>query len=221
MKYAENVFVKYTGEENIKRIKCFDSLTELWETSVKEFSNQVCLADKDRNLTYQQLDEEVARFRAVLKRNGINKGDFVGVFAPNTIEWVKAYLAVETLGAVAVLLPPHLPEQALFGCGMKFQMKAIVYNTALQAKIDALNQMPHKMVLINVMETSDDVVPSVTPLPKDPAAILFTGGTTGKSKGALLNQKVGSSRIRKFGFLMRIVSRYSLRFSPPLNNETG
>lgn len=189
MKYMENVFAKYTSKENLERIKCFDSISELWETSVKEFKDDVCLEDKDRKFTYLEFDQEVAKFRSVLKGNQINKGDFVGVFAPNTIEWAKAYLALQTLGVVAVLLPPHLPEQALFGCGMKFQMKAIIYHPALQEKIDALNAMPHKMKLISVFETSNEGAPSENVNPKDPAVIIFTGGTTGKSKGALLNNK--------------------------------
>ena len=189
MKYIENVFEKYTTPETFKKIKCFDSVKEMWEASVKEFGNDVALADNARSFTYAQLDQEVAKFRAVLTAKGLKKGDFVGVYAPNTIEWAKAYLALQTLGCCAVLLPPHLPEQALFGCGMKFQMKAIVYHPALQAKIDALNGMPHKMALINVMETSNQTAPSVEVGPKDPAVIIFTGGTTGKSKGALLNNK--------------------------------
>lgn len=189
MKYVENVFKKYTDEETLKRIKCFSTIKEMWEASVKEFGKELALADPNRQLTYLELDEQVAKYRAVLAEKGIKKGDFVGVFAPNTIEWVKAFLAVETLGGCAVLLPPHLPEQALFGCGMKFQMKAIIYHPALQEKIDALNKMPHKMVLVNVMESSDKAIPGVDVEEKDPSVIIFTGGTTGKSKGALLNQK--------------------------------
>ncbi len=189
MKYETNMFVKYTSKEQFERIKCFDSVCELWQKSVSEFKDELCLQDKDRKFTYAELNEEVAKFRAVLKANGVNKGDFVGVFAPNTIEWVKAYLSLQTLGACAVLLPPHLPEQALFGCGMKFQMKAIVYHPALQEKIDALNAMPHKMKLISAFETSNEKAESVEVGPKDPAVIIFTGGTTGKSKGALLNNK--------------------------------
>ena len=189
MKYIENVFKKYTSEETFNRIKCFNSVVDLWNESVKEFPSDIVLADPTRNISYLELDEEISKFRAILKQNGLNRGDFVGVFAPNTIEWVKAFLAVETLGMVAVLLPPHLPEQALFGCGMKFGMNAIIYHPALQRKIDALNQMPHQMKLINVLETTNDKEPSVIVEPKDPAVIIFTGGTTGKSKGALLNQK--------------------------------
>lgn len=189
MKYEENLFVKYTGEENIKKIKCFDSINELWRESVELYKDELALQDPSRKLTYGELDIEVSKFRAVLRQNGINKGDFVGVFAPNSIEWAKAFLALETLGCCAVLLPPHLPGQALFGCGMKFSLKAIIYHPALKEKVDELNTLPHKMTLINIFDTCENTEPSVDVGPKDPSVIIFTGGTTGKSKGALLNQK--------------------------------
>ena len=189
MKFVENRFIESTGQENIDRIKCFDTINEMWEQSVKEYKNDIALADSSRQIKYGELDAEIAKFRAILKQNGINKGDFVGVFAPNSIEWAKAYLAIETLGCVAVLLPPHLPSQALYGCGMKFGMKAIVYHPALQDKVDDLNSLPHKMVLINIFDTTEKEVPAVNVDSKDPAVIIFTGGTTGKSKGALLNHK--------------------------------
>ncbi|MBR0439216.1 MAG: acyl--CoA ligase [Bacilli bacterium] len=185
----ENHFVSYTVKEEFERIKCFDSLSELWENSVKEFKKDVALSDISRSWTYEQLDLEVAHFRAILKEKGINKGDFVGVFAPNSLEWVKAYLAIETLGGVAVLLPPFLPTEALFGCSIKFKMKALVYYPSLKEKVDGLVNFPHRMTLIDATSTSEKVEPSVSVNPKDPASIIFTGGTTGKSKGALLNNK--------------------------------
>ena len=189
MYYDKNLLADYTNEEDVKRIKCFDSVNELFENSVKEFANEVALADINRQWTYQQLNDEVAHFRAVLLSKGLMSGDTVGVYAPNTLEWAKAYFALASLKMTAVLLPPHLPEQALFGLGMKFQMKGIVYHKALSEKINALNNMPHKMVLIDVEETSDKTSKSVSSSAKDPAVIIFTGGTTGKSKGALLNNK--------------------------------
>ena len=94
MKYVENVFAKYTDEKTLQRIKCFDSINELWETSVKEFKDEVALQDKDRQWKYGELDQKVAQFRAILKENGLNKGDFVGVFveiSTNTDRLSKNY----------------------------------------------------------------------------------------------------------------------------------
>ena len=189
MYYDKNLFIESTGLENIKRIECFDTVTELFEKSVKEFPNEVALADINRRWTYAELNNEVAHFRAVLLEKGLGRGDVIGIYAPNTMEWAKAFFAATTLNMVAVLLPPHLPEQALFGLGMKYQMKAIIYHKALNEKITALNAMPHKMALIDIEEKSEKTADAIPSLPKDPAVIIFTGGTTGKSKGALLNHK--------------------------------
>ena len=189
MYYDKNLFIEFTGEENVKRIQCFDTVTELFENSVKEFPNEVALADINRHWTYAELNDEVAHFRATLLEKGLGRGDVIGIYAPNTMEWAKAFFATVSLNMIAVLLPPHLPEQALFGLGMKYQMKAIIYHKALNEKIAALNAMPHKMVLIDVDEKSENVADSIPSRAKDPAVIIFTGGTTGKSKGALLNHK--------------------------------
>lgn len=183
----DNIFAKYTDKETFQRIKYFGTMDNLWNSAVKEFKSNIALQDSNRKFTYIEMDQEVAKFRAVLASNGIKKGDVVGVYAPNSIEWVKAFLAITTSGCLAVLLPPHLPEQALFGLGMKYQMKAIVYHPALNEKIDALNKLPHQMALINALSTSEESLPSVECDKKDPCVIIFTGGTTGKSKGALLN----------------------------------
>ena len=189
MYYDKNPFIESTGEENIKRIKCFESVDELFESAVKEFANEVALADINRRWTYAELNDEVAHFRAVLLEKGLGRGDVIGIYSPNSLDWAKAFFAVETLNMTAVLLPPHLPEQALFGLGMKYQMKAIIYHKALNERITALNAMPHKMALIDIEEKGEKTAPSVASKAKDPAVIIFTGGTTGKSKGALLNHK--------------------------------
>lgn len=190
MKITENVFEKYTSKETFEKIVCFNTIKELWDASVKEYPQDLAVLDNSKSLTYRDLDIEVSKFRAVLNQNGLKQGDFVGIYAPNCVEWVKAYLAIETMGCVAVLLPPHLSEQALFGCGLKFQMKAIVYHPALNSKIDALNAMPHQMKLIDINSSSEERLDASNNIKeKDPAVIIFTGGTTGKSKGALLNQK--------------------------------
>jgi acyl-CoA synthetase (AMP-forming)/AMP-acid ligase II len=59
---------------------------------------------------------------------GIKKGDHVGIFFSNSIELVESALAVMSLGCVAVILPYHLDEKTLYGCSLKFNLKAIITN---------------------------------------------------------------------------------------------
>ena len=121
-----NVFAKYTDAETYAKIVDYASVSEMWKHSVLEYANALAIVDNGENITYAQLEEEVAQMRGYLFSQGIKKGDNVGVFIPNSAAFVKAFLAITTIGAVAVLLPPQLDEMTVFGCSMKFALNALV-----------------------------------------------------------------------------------------------
>ncbi|MFT4008655.1 MAG: class I adenylate-forming enzyme family protein [Nocardioidaceae bacterium] len=82
---------------------------------VAEFGDRVSLVDPlnreaitdgaPRRLTWNEVDDEVARLSRALYRAGIRQGDVVGVQLPNTVELAMAYLATATLGAIACPFP--------------------------------------------------------------------------------------------------------------------
>ncbi|MBR5134555.1 MAG: AMP-binding protein, partial [Clostridia bacterium] len=121
-----DIFAKYTTPETFAAITDFASVSDMWQESAKAYRDSVAIVDGD-SYTYGQLDAMVASFRAVLAENGVKAGDIVGMYLQNGIEFAKAYLAITTMGACAVLLPPHLDNMTVFGCSMKFGMKALVY----------------------------------------------------------------------------------------------
>ncbi|MDE6411907.1 MAG: acyl--CoA ligase [Clostridia bacterium] len=182
-----HVFDKYADPKYLDRIVDYENVTQMWKNSVKTYPSNVALVD-GRQITYTELDEEVSRFRSVLLKKGVTAGDKVGVFAPNSIEFAKAFLAITTLGAVAVLLPPHLPAEAVFGCSTKYGMKALVYHKALEEKV-VLVREKSPVKLVSAEETAEEGAPMVEVKGEAPCAVVFTGGTTGKNKGALLSQQ--------------------------------
>ena len=184
-----SVFANYTDEQTFARIVDYKNVSEMWRRSVEEFSSSIALVDDGNNITYQQLDEEVSKMRAALAEKGIVAGDMVGVFIPNSAAFVKTFLAVTTLGAVAVLLPPHLDAMTVFGCSMKFSLKALVYSVALAEKTAFAAEKNPRLAMIEDTASSDAIVPAVDVDPSAPCTVLFTGGTTGRSKGALLSQR--------------------------------
>ena len=183
-----NVFAKYTDAETYAKIVDYASVSEMWKHSVLEYANALAIVDNGENITYAQLEEEVAQMRGYLFSQGIKKGDNVGVFIPNSAAFVKAFLAITTIGAVAVLLPPQLDEMTVFGCSMKFALNALVYSPALADKVKFLAE---KRPDFKLFEDSvrGEATPGVDVEGKAPCCVLFTGGTTGKSKGALLSNQ--------------------------------
>ena len=181
-------FKKYTDEETFSKIVSFPSITAMWEDRAATYADRVAIVDGEE-YTYARLNDDVAAFRTVLAQNGATPGSLIGILCPNSYGFVKAYLAATTFGVPAVLMPTHLDEMTVFGIASKFGMKAVVYDESLETKVAVLREKNPAVALIPSSATADVATPSV-PVPSEtPAAILFTGGTTGKSKGAKLSHK--------------------------------
>ena len=103
---TEELFRPYTDAETFAKIVDYDNVTKMWQHSVETYPNHVAIVDGEE-VTYAQLDAQVAVLRGELMRKGVKPGDFVGVYAPNSLFFVRAYLAATTYGACAVLLPWH------------------------------------------------------------------------------------------------------------------
>lgn len=203
------MFEKYTDAQTFARIREYDSVTAMWQDKVAEFGGVVAIEDAGERYTYARIDEEVVSLRGVLLAKGIKKGDCVGVFAPNSFAFVRAYLAVVTAGAVAVLLPPHLDETTVFGCSLKFSLKALVVADELRAKTAFAAEKNPRLTLIGCGEAGDPA-PAVPAAGEDGCAVLFTGGTTGKSKGALLSHRAVMAGTRNGCYGIRKV--FGLRY---------
>ncbi len=182
-------FKRYTDEITFSKIVDFPNVTSMWENSVSNYGNDVAIVDNGESYTYGTLDSDVAAFRTVLKNNGAVPGSLIGILCPNSYGFVKAFLAASTFGVPAVLMPVHLDEMTVFGIASKFGMKAVVYDESLESKVAVLKEKNPSVALISSATTAEEKTPAIPVPAETPAAILFTGGTTGKSKGAKLSQK--------------------------------
>ena len=61
--------------------------------------------------TYAQMAESIAKYHILFKEAGIEKGEKIALYARNSVEWVNAYFATLTYGAVTVpFLPDFIPS---------------------------------------------------------------------------------------------------------------
>lgn len=85
-----------------------DTHWELFQRAVKNFPDSTATVDRNRNLTWAQLNENVIRASSKLTALGVGKGDGVIVQLPNSIVFMEAIFALWRLGAVPVFsLPAH------------------------------------------------------------------------------------------------------------------
>jgi long-chain acyl-CoA synthetase len=136
-------------------------------------------------VSYGQLADSAARLRGLLR-----VGDRVAIVAGNEPAFVSAYLAALAAGAVAVPLNPSAPSHEL-ARDLGVVEPAIVLATAnyadLARRACSRGDVSAPTVVLDaaVPETAD-TSPPVERAPDDPAVLLFTAGTAGAAKAAML-----------------------------------
>ena len=170
-----------------------------------QFSDHDALITDDRRLTFAELRTEVRRAAAAMIDLGVGAGDRVAIWSPNTWHWVVACLATHYAGGVVVPLNTRYTASeatdilARTGAPLLVAMGEFLgADKAAELDRDALPALRH-IVRVPIDKddgTWDDFVARGTNLdavdaraaavkPDDVSDILFTSGTTGRSKGAL------------------------------------
>ena len=181
---TRELFSKYTDEETFNKIREYDTVSEMWLECIKNYSDRPAIIDNGISCSYNQLEADTADFRGAVKADGAIR---VGIYSANSYDFVKAYLAVVTLGYCAVILPAQLDAATVFGCCMKFGINKLVYQPELKDNTGIVAAKRPDIELINIKAKSGKSESAVVTSGKTPCVIMFTGGTTGRSKGALLN----------------------------------
>ncbi len=138
--------------------------------------------------TYRDLNDASARFSAALRRRGVEPGDRVLAQVPKSVEAVALYLGVLRCGAVYVPLNTAYTERevAFF---VDDASPRVVVRGALGVGEPGAEEGPRSIGLDALWQEarSLDADPAVEPRRDDDlAAICYTSGTTGRSKGAMI-----------------------------------
>ena len=167
--------------EELEQLKFIPTIPEFMTWIEQKWHDLPALSDTVETRTYAQVCNNVAHKRALLNSSGLEKGDRVAILDNATPDAVEMFLAVTSAGYVAINLPAMLPEQAIVGSCMKFGVKVLAYGEPFS---EIAGHAPCQTMKIAAL--GDTTAPAATVSPDDPAAIFFTGGTTGAPKGALL-----------------------------------
>lgn len=176
-RYFENML----PAEELEQLKFIPTIPEFVTWIEQKWHDLPALSDTVETRTYAQVCDNIAHKRALLNASGLEKGDRVAILDNATPDAVEMFLAVTSAGYVAINLPAMLPEQAIVGSCMKFGVKVLAYGKPFG---EIAGHAPCRTMEIAAL--GDATAPAATVSPDDPAAIFFTGGTTGAPKGALL-----------------------------------
>jgi long-chain acyl-CoA synthetase len=179
-----------------------------------QFPHKAAVDFYGTELTFVQLRSQMLRLANALGRLGVKKGDRVGIALPNCPQYVIAYHAAMSAGAIVVNINPYYTHDEL-----KFMMEntaletLVTFDEALPTMRSLAKELGLKRVIVtkltdyiagkgtssvksldleegwhhfsSLIDGCDDMrLPRIAFDPEDTALIQFTGGTTGLPKGA-------------------------------------
>lgn len=183
------VFAKYTDPQYFLKIVDMDTVVEMLTRCEKEYFDLPAISDSTGDYTYGELCVAVAKYRQVLKNNGITPGQRVGLLCTNSFDLVKSFLAVVTYGCTALIFPLQIDDKHLVDYSAKFNLSAIVYGENFIDKLKLVSESNEKLSLIDAKQSADSECDFANVDGKTPCIIVLTGGSSGKNKGALLSHK--------------------------------
>lgn len=163
------------------------TINELVALAKERYADELALDGLAGPMTYRELLDKVAALRGYFRDLGIERGRHIGFQLPNNATAAALFLAITTYGCVAVPFPMTMAGEELGDNLKKMDISLFLYADMLEQRLK-LSVLPEGMLVKKESEIAPSAPAEQAQNEKDtPAAIFFTGGTTGKSKGALLS----------------------------------
>lgn len=155
---------------------------------------------EDRKVEYNEFDHKTDIIAKGLEKIGVERGDRVGILLPNGNEVLESYYGIWKNGGISVSLNPMYTGKEIEYIINNAEAKYLITSDFFRSRLEAVR--PNMPSLEGVIMVTPDPTPDSIPyaditsgserigdkgiLPDHPAQIMYTSGTTGKPKGAVL-----------------------------------
>jgi long-chain acyl-CoA synthetase len=221
-----------------RRVRCFAerpaSVPAIFAAALERNPGGDALVTGDLRLSYRDLSDRVRRTAAGLRSLGVGAGDRTALLLGNRPEFLTTLLATLELGAIAV--PLSIREQTP---GLRYMLaqsgaRVLVHEAALADRLPGpadLPQLEHRLSVAGtaagsltyegLIEGGGEAPPRHEPDEEDTAVILYTSGTTGRPKGAMLTHLNIVHSLLHYGLAMDLGPRDRSLLAVPASHVTG
>ena len=173
---------------------------EIFKNVVKKHPNRIALCFGEHFITYKQLDELSDSFAVGLLKSGLKEKNILVINLANSIEFVVALFASFKTGLIAMPVGHRHKKEELISLYDDAGVHAVIFDKETE-KEQPINKDGHSILFITTqVETNTDClkfnellkkgagekISSKEIFEEEPAILLYTSGTTGRPKGAIL-----------------------------------
>ncbi|QED47028.1 non-ribosomal peptide synthase/polyketide synthase [Cytobacillus dafuensis] len=148
---------------------------------------EIAVVSKDKEFTYQEINERANRMARALRNMNVEKGDRIGVMVKRSEDLIISLLAVLKTGAAYVPIDPDYPEDRIAYMVHDSNTKYIMTDV-LEGRLSSFDE---KLCLLSDLadQNEDGSNLEVDVLATELAYIIYTSGSTGKPKGVMVEHR--------------------------------
>ena len=185
-------------------------IAALFKQTAQRLPDKVAIEFEDQRVTFRELDLQANKVANAFQEIGIAKGDRVAHYFPNCLELVYSIMGNFRNGSIIVPLNISFKEQEIHHILHDSGAKAIITDMErLPIVRNILSKLPELKTIIlvdgaeenahnfhEITKAASDKEQDVVIQDEDHSIIFYTSGTTGKPKGAVLNQTNIASNVK-------------------------
>ena len=214
------------------------SLRDVWLASAGHGNNDYLIYNDER-ISYHEAHRQVAALAAALVQRGVKPGDRVAIAMRNYPEWMLAYWAIISIGAVVVGMNAWWTASEMEYALQDSTPRMLIADRERLERFAGIRDALGTMDVIAVrtgeerpawaeewseLVAGDGTLPEVTIDTDSDACIFYTSGTTGRPKGAQLTHRSCVSNVMNVAFINAVQPRalaYAAGQEPPEPGSDG
>ena len=184
------------------------SLPQMLDRTVQQHKERTAIYYYDQKISYKELQDLTRQVSGALKASEVKKGDRIGIMLPNCPQYVASFFGVLRRGAIVIQINPMYTKRELDSILNDSGAEVLIVSGDLYPRVEKMS-FYSRLKKVVIVESGSSVeknhanavswesfLNEAAPVPDEPvdteqdvAVFQYTGGTTGRSKGAMLTHQ--------------------------------
>lgn len=178
--------------EHLIRKSTSSTVASFVSARARQYPDRIAVEDGERSVSYAEFQDRMCRLANILKARGIGRGSCLAILSENRLEYLEVIMAAARLGAIVACQNWRLTSSELGHCLDLVEPRLVFVSPRHAAKLETLGNGDSILLgpaYEELLATADPDPPQDAAEPEDPLLILYTSGTTGLPKGAIISHR--------------------------------